>query len=133
MHPFVSSSPLTRESASPKYPLPSLLRLADSADKKPLVKETSPSLCFAFHPSLSFSAYPPTIDFLLPFSLFWPLNAMDCFPHSQSSTSDELKEREWEEKREVSNSKKGCTVVQIEKELWRERKGRELSSLCGGR
>ena len=30
-------------------------------------------------------------------------------------------------------SKKGCTLAQIEKELWRERKGWELSSLCGGR
>ena len=35
-------------------PLPSLLLLADTADKKPLVKETSPSLCLPSLPPLFF-------------------------------------------------------------------------------
>ena len=120
---------------------PPLLLLADTADKKPLVKETSPHpLCLPSLPPV-FSVYsywfPPTHS-LSPFSFL-------DFVQSQWLVSGKSEVESWVEKawvgeackskkgKEVSNNgKKGCTAAKIEKEPSRGRKGWESSSLRGG-
>ena len=115
---------------SPKYPLPPCLWWRTLPIKSHLSKKPPLCLCLPPHspsplPLAVFFCLPLLIfsnPLLLPLSLFLPLNAMDDFPHSQSSTSAELKKKQ-KSKREVSKSKKGCTVAQIEKEPRRGRKG----------
>ena len=114
---------------------PPLLLLADTADKKPLVKETSP------HP-LCLPSLPPRLFCLL--LLISPLLVALFFPLFCTISLRQMK-RGWVEKawvgeackskkgKEVSNNgKKGCTAAKIEKEPSRGRKGWESSSLRGG-
>ena len=115
---------------SPKYPLPPCLWWRTLPIKSHLSKKPPPLPLLASPLPLPLAVFfcLPLLIFsnplLLPLSLFLPLNAMDDFPHSQSSTSAELKKKQKQKsKREVSKSKNGCTVAQIEKEPWRGRKG----------
>ena len=120
---------------------PPLLLLADTADKKPLVKETSP------HP-LCLPSLPPRLFCLLllisPTHSLSPFSFLD-FVQSQWLVSGKSEVESWVEKawvgeackskkgKEVSNNgKKGCTAAKIEKEPSRGRKGWESSSLRGG-
>ena len=117
---------------------PPLLLLADTADKKPLVKETSP------HP-LCLPSLPPRLFCLLllisPTHSLSPFSFLD-FVQSQwlASGKSEGVEKAWvgeacksKKGKEVSNNgKKGCTAAKIEKEPSRGRKGWESSSLRGG-
>ena len=79
-------------------------------------KPPPPSACL--HSPLSFSVY-SLIDFLKPtlaiVLFFRPLNAIDCFPHSQSSTSVEFKKWEWEKQKHGRKKEKGGVVQQQER------------------